>query len=148
MNIIQDSFEQWCRKILTATFEVCAPDLLHCLGYAETCLKDPEIAKKIIQIMVTFSTKALTTRPAFALRMLEYLFNAPKQDNPAFPQYSQAVKDLERTCNTDIQRLAMSFPNEFMVWIFQGLQESADMLFRSISTNLKAKSTRFSPAKQ
>lgn len=37
-------------------------------------------------------------------------------DNTAFLPYSDAVKDLERMCSLEMQKLAMKFPNEFMVW--------------------------------
>lgn len=65
--------------------------------------------------MVTFSTKALPDRAGFALNLLEYILNATLPDNPALPQYSDAVKDLERTCSVEMQKLAMAFPDQFMV---------------------------------
>lgn len=95
-STMQDSFERWCGQVLHTKFE------------------DPEIAKKIIQLMVTFSTKALPDRAGFALNLLEYILNATLPDNPALPQYSDAVKDLERTCSVEMQKLAMAFPDQFM----------------------------------
>ena len=65
--------------------------------------------------MVIFSTKALPDRAGFALNLLEYILNATLPDNPALPQYSDAVKDLERTCSVEMQKLAMAFPDQFMV---------------------------------
>jgi exportin-5 len=65
--------------------------------------------------MVTFSTKALPDRAGFALNLLEYILNATLPDNLALPQYSDAVKDLERTCSVEMQKLAMAFPDQFMV---------------------------------
>ena len=86
--------------------------LLNCLT---DMIKDPEISKKVIQIISAFSTKALSDRPAFALSFLEYLLTMKLADNTAFLPYSDAVKDLERMCSLEMQRLAMKFPNEFMV---------------------------------
>lgn len=71
--------------------------------------------KKVIQLMSTFSTKALPDRPAFALTFLEHLLTIKLADNTDFPQYSEAVKDLERMCSLEMQKLAMKFPNDFMV---------------------------------
>ncbi|KAF2018354.1 ARM repeat-containing protein [Aaosphaeria arxii CBS 175.79] len=95
-NTMEDSFEQWCRQLLQARFE------------------DPEISKKVIQLMSTFSTKALPNRPAFALTFLEHMLTVKLADNTAFTQYSEAVKDLERVCSLEMQKLAMKFPDDFM----------------------------------
>lgn len=77
--------------------------------------EDPEISKKVIGLMSTFSTKALPDRPAFALTFLEHLLTIKLADNTAFPLYSDAVKDLERVCSLEMQKLAMKFPDDFMV---------------------------------
>ncbi|CAI6339041.1 unnamed protein product [Periconia digitata] len=95
-HAMEDSFEQWARQLLQAKFE------------------DPEIAKKVIQLMATFSTKALSERPAFALTFLEYLITLRLVDKPQCTQYSDAVKDLERICSLEMQKLAMKFPDGFM----------------------------------
>lgn len=93
---LEDSFEQWGRQMLQARFE------------------DPEIARKIISLMSTLSTKALGDRPAFALTFLEYMLTIRLADNTAYPIYSDAVKDLERVCSLEMQKLAMKFANDFM----------------------------------
>ncbi|KAF2007985.1 ARM repeat-containing protein [Amniculicola lignicola CBS 123094] len=100
---MEDSFEQWCRQILEARFE------------------DPEISKKVITLMATFSTKALPDRPGFALTFLEHMLTVKIAENPAYPQYSEAVKDLERTCSLEMQKLAMKFPDDFMN-VYDGLE--------------------------
>jgi exportin-5 len=93
---LENSFEQWGRQILQARFE------------------DPEIAKKVITLMSTFSTKALPDRSAFALSFLEYMLTIRLADDPSFPQYSDTVKDLERICSLEMQKLAMKFADDFM----------------------------------
>jgi exportin-5 len=93
---MENSFEEWGRQILQARFE------------------DPEIAKKVISLMATFSTKALPDRSAFALSFLEYMLTIRLADNPEFAQYSDAVKDLERICSLEMQKLAMKFADDFM----------------------------------
>ncbi|KAF2500371.1 ARM repeat-containing protein [Lophium mytilinum] len=95
-NAMQDAIEQWCRQLMNSRFE------------------DPEIARKVVQLLVTFSTKALPESSAFALSLLEYILNSHLPDNPATPTYSDAVKDLERTCSQEMSKLAMMFADEFM----------------------------------
>lgn len=101
---MEDSIEQWCRQILQARFE------------------DPEISKKVVTLMSTFSTKALPNRPAFALTFLEHILTVRLPDNIGFPQYSDAVKDLERMTGLEMQKLAMKFPNDFMN-VYDGLEQ-------------------------
>lgn len=71
--------------------------------------------KKVVQLMSTFSTKALPDRPGFALTFLEHLLTVKLADDTTIPQYSDAVKDLERICSLEMQKLAMKFPDDFMV---------------------------------
>ncbi|KAI8939807.1 hypothetical protein NX059_003546 [Plenodomus lindquistii] len=95
-NSLENSLEQWGRQILQARFE------------------DPEIARKIISLMSTLSTKALGERPAFALSFLEYMLTIRLADDTSFALYSDAVKDLERICSLEMQKLAMKFADDFM----------------------------------
>ncbi|KAF1949785.1 ARM repeat-containing protein [Byssothecium circinans] len=115
-TIMEDSFEQWARRLLQVQFE------------------DPEIAKKVIQLMSTFSTKALSQRPAFALTFLEYLLTLRLADNPSFPPYSDAVKDLERVCSMEMQKLAMKFPDEFMN-VYDGLERKINEMIADPTTD-------------
>ncbi|KAF2728249.1 ARM repeat-containing protein [Polyplosphaeria fusca] len=93
---MENSLEQWCRQILQSRFD------------------DPEVAKKVIQLMSTFATKALPNRPAFALTFLEHMLTVKLDDCPDLPPYSEAVKDLDRVCSLEMQKLAMKFPDDFM----------------------------------
>ncbi|KAF1835361.1 ARM repeat-containing protein [Decorospora gaudefroyi] len=95
-NTLEASFEQWGSQILQAQFE------------------DPEVARKIISLMATLSTKALGDRPGFALNFLEYMLTIRLADDTNYPQYSDAVKDLERICSLEMQKLAMKFADDFM----------------------------------
>ncbi|KAF2846049.1 ARM repeat-containing protein, partial [Plenodomus tracheiphilus IPT5] len=95
-NSLENSLEQWGRQILQARFE------------------DPEVARKIISLMSTLSTKALGDRPAFALSFLEYMLTIRLADDTSFALYSDAVKDLERICSLEMQKLAMKFADDFM----------------------------------
>ncbi|KAF2838622.1 ARM repeat-containing protein [Patellaria atrata CBS 101060] len=92
----QDHFQSWCMSILEIRFE------------------DPEIAKKMVQLMVTFSTKALNDRPSFAITLVKYMLDFPDMDIPAHAQYSEAVKSMEQANALEMQRLAIVFANYFL----------------------------------
>ncbi|ORY09735.1 armadillo-type protein [Clohesyomyces aquaticus] len=111
-NVLEDSFEQWSSQLLQARFE------------------DPEIEKKVIQLMSTFSTKALPNRPAFALNFLEYMLNTHVPEDPAFPAYSESAKDVERLCSLEMQKLAMMFPDTFMA-VFEDLERKVNEVISS-----------------
>lgn len=115
-NAMEDSFEQWGRQLLQARFD------------------DPEIAKKIIQLMSTFSTKALPDRPAFALSFLEYMLTVRLADNPAYPQYADTVKDLERICSLEMQKLAMKFADDFMN-VYESLEAKINEMMADPTTD-------------
>ncbi|KAJ4348535.1 karyopherin [Didymosphaeria variabile] len=115
-NAMEDSFEQWGRQVLQARFD------------------DPEIAKKIIQLMSTFSTKALPDRPNFALSFLEYMITVKLVDNPAYPQYADTVKDLERICSLEMQKLAMKFADDFMN-VYEQLENKVNEMMADPTTD-------------
>jgi len=94
--VIEDHLEQWCSSVLT------------------TEIPDPELKRKTIQLTVTVSTKALPTRPSLAGTILEYIVDIRIQDDQAFPLYSEAVKGLDSACASEMQRLAIAFPDFFM----------------------------------
>ncbi|KAF2752180.1 ARM repeat-containing protein [Sporormia fimetaria CBS 119925] len=111
-NNMEESFEQWCRQLLQIRFE------------------DPEITKKIVHLIANFSTKVLPDRAQFALAFLEYLLTIKLADNTALPQYSDAVKELERVCSSEIQKLAMKFPDDFMN-VYEGLERRINEMLAS-----------------
>lgn len=115
-NILEDSFEQWGRQMLQTRFE------------------DPEIARKIISLISTLSTKALGDRPAFARTFLEYMLTIRLADNTAYPQYSDAVKDLERICSLEMQKLAMKFADDFMS-VYEALEGKINEMINDPTTD-------------
>jgi exportin-5 len=115
-NTLENSFEQWGRQMLQTQFE------------------DPEIARKILSLMSTLSTKALGDRPQFALTFLEYMLTIRLADNTDFPQYSDAVKDLERICSLEMQRLAMKFADDFMN-VYEQLESKVNEMISDPTTD-------------
>lgn len=115
-NSLENSFEQWGRQILQTRFD------------------DPEVARKIISLMSTLSTKALGDRPAFALTFLEYMLTIRLADDTAFPLYSDAVKDLERICSLEMQKLAMKFADDFMN-VYEQLESKVNEMINDPTTD-------------
>jgi exportin-5 len=115
-NVLENSFEQWGRQMLQTRFD------------------DPEIARKIISLMSTLSTKALGDRPAFALTFLEFMLTIRLADNIAYPQYSDAVKDLERICSLEMQKLAMKFADDFMN-VYEQLESKINEMINDPTTD-------------
>ncbi|KAH7085222.1 armadillo-type protein [Paraphoma chrysanthemicola] len=115
-NVLENSFEQWGRQMLQTRFD------------------DPEIARKIISLMSTLSTKALGDRPGFALTFLEYMLTIRLADDTAYPQYSDAVKDLERICSLEMQKLAMKFADDFMN-VYEQLESKINEMINEPSTD-------------
>jgi len=95
-SAVQDNFENWARSIMQLKF------------------KDPDIQKKIVQLLAQFSTKALATRPAFALDLLYYTLDITLPDDSSYAPYSDAVKNLYSACYTEMQRLALVFPDNLL----------------------------------
>ena len=102
---IEDYFEHWCRRI------------------SEITIHDPEIRKKIIQLQVTFSTKTLARRPDFAANVLNYILSLPISEDPTYPAYTDAVKNLQYACTIEAQKLAMAFPDHFLA-MYDELEKS------------------------
>ncbi|CAO2656045.1 Nn.00g048480.m01.CDS01 [Neocucurbitaria sp. VM-36] len=115
-NAVENSIEEWGRQTLQARFE------------------DPEVTRKVISLMSTLSTKALGDRPAFALTFLEYMLTVRLADNTAFPQYSDAVKDLERICSLEMQKLAMKFADDFMN-VYEQLEAKVNEMINDPTTD-------------
>tara|TARA_R110002003_G_scaffold1679_3_gene23421 strand:- start:9600 stop:11411 length:1812 start_codon:yes stop_codon:yes gene_type:complete len=115
-NVLENSFEHWGRQMLQTRFD------------------DPEIARKVISLMSTLSTKALGDRPAFALTFLEFMLTIRLADNIAYPQYSDAVKDLERICSLEMQKLAMKFADDFMN-VYEQLESKINEMINDPTTD-------------
>ena len=73
------------------------------------------IKQRIIKLAVEFSTRALDRRPSFSLKVLEHILSIRLTEKPDLPIYSEAVRELQSVCSHELQRLAMRYPDYFMV---------------------------------
>jgi exportin-5 len=95
-NQILETFKRWCEMIFGLN------------------LKDPEILRRLVPVAVTISTKILKSMPSFATYIAEQLLSITLKEDPAYPQYSDAVKTLQHVSTIELQRLATVFADEFL----------------------------------
>ena len=71
--------------------------------------------QRIIQLAVVFATGPLKGNAQFAFKVFDYSLNARRPDNLSSAAYTEALKELESLRLHQLQRLAMRFPDDFVV---------------------------------
>ncbi|KAK3044318.1 hypothetical protein LTS18_001599, partial [Coniosporium uncinatum] len=94
-SAIEDAFQEWCQNVATVEF------------------RDPEMKKRVIDLLVTFCTKTMPNNSAFAVFVLDHILNIHITTDDAYRDYSDSVKTLHASCLTDLQKLAWAFPDYF-----------------------------------
>lgn len=61
------------------------------------------------------SSRALDNHPAFALKVLEHILMTRLPDQPGYPAYSEAVKELHGLASHELRRLAIRYADYFSV---------------------------------
>jgi hypothetical protein len=82
-----------------------------------TFAKDPLIRKRILQLLVSFSTRALDSKPAVMLRVLEHILMTWPALQPEYRAYNDAIRDLQNESTVELQRLASKMPDPLLVSI-------------------------------
>ncbi|KAK6498056.1 hypothetical protein TWF506_004300 [Arthrobotrys conoides] len=103
----ENSLGQWCERLLTIDFQ------------------DPLIKKKVVQLVVALSTTALETQSGLMLKALEYVLLTRLPENTQNGAYNEAVKDLQGTCISELQRLALKMPDN-LIQVYGQLQMKID----------------------
>ncbi|KAI1826300.1 ARM repeat-containing protein [Xylaria intraflava] len=93
---LSSSLETWCNRLLGMKFE------------------DPLIRKRILQLLVAFSTSVLDKNPAFMLKVLEHILVTWPATHPEYKLYSDAIKDLQGESMVELQRLAAKMPDHLL----------------------------------
>jgi exportin-5 len=114
------NLETWCEQILNKSFD------------------DPLIKRRVIQLMVTFSTTALDNKPQLMLKILEHILLTRPAECPTNHAYTDSVKELMNVCTTEIQRLAMKMPDHLMV-VYDGLQNKINEIIAGDSVDDRTK---------
>lgn len=65
--------------------------------------------------MVDISSKALDKTPSFALKVLEHILMTHLEDQPQYPAYSEAVRELHSLASHELRRLSMRYADYFFV---------------------------------
>ncbi|KAI1082629.1 ARM repeat-containing protein [Whalleya microplaca] len=94
--LMEDSIESWSNRLLGMTFE------------------DPLIRKRILQLLVAFSTSALDTKPDFMLKVLEHILMNWPRTKPRHQVYTDAVRELQSESMIELQRLASKMPDDLL----------------------------------
>ncbi|KAK4244668.1 armadillo-type protein [Corynascus novoguineensis] len=93
---VEEFFENWCGQLLEMKFE------------------DPLIRKRILQLLVTFSTRALDSNPTFMLKVLEHILMTWPALQPEHRLYNDAIRDLQTESMVELQRLASKMPDPLL----------------------------------
>lgn len=113
---VEKYFEKWCGQLLEMKFEVrfhySAPLVSATLL---TMVQDPLIRKRVLQLLVTFSTRALDSNPAIMLRVLEHILMTWPALQPEHRLFNDAIRDLQTESMVELQRLASKMPDPLLV---------------------------------
>ena len=71
--------------------------------------------ERLIKLNIDISTRALEKISSFALKAFEYTLMSRLPDQPEYPAYSEAVKELHSTSSYQLRRLAMRNADYFSV---------------------------------
>lgn len=82
------------------------------------------IKQRVIKLAVEFSTRALDRKPSFSLKVLEHILSIRLSEEPDLPTYSEAVRELQSVCSHELQRLALRYPDYFIVSATQHSMEA------------------------
>ncbi|KAI1809274.1 ARM repeat-containing protein [Poronia punctata] len=93
---LEASLQAWCNRLLEMKFE------------------DPLIRRRVLQLLVAFSTSVLDRDVSFMLRVLEHILVTWPAPHPGHKLYTDAVKDLQGESMVELQRLATKMPDHLL----------------------------------
>lgn len=94
-NDLEFTVEDWATTLMQRPFE------------------DPVLKQRVIKLVVDISSRALAKNPAFALTVLEHILMTRLPDQPEYPVYSEAVKELHGLASHELRRLAIRYADYF-----------------------------------
>ncbi|KAI4127619.1 MAG: hypothetical protein LQ338_003114 [Usnochroma carphineum] len=124
-EIVVQNLKVWTERILGLHFE------------------DPLVKERVIQLAVGFATGPLKKDTRFALSVFDYILGVRFHDNPSFPAYSEAVKDLQSLCIHELQRLAMKFA-DFLITIFDDIERKVTRVIQETAHDAHTRSRYYS----
>lgn len=142
---VEEYFEKWCGQLLDMKFEVRQGRVNVIFRFAKNTFKDPLIRKRVLQLLVNFSTRALDSNPAFMLRVLEHILMTWPALQPEHRLYNDAIRDLQTESMVELQRLASKMPDPLLVsalHAFPCATHWADIAGRTSMTNCRPRCKR------
>ena len=107
------NLRDFCYKIMTFKPEVSILALSPKLS--PDVIQHPEIARLTMHIVVNVLIKTLQGQPELVVKVLDYCLSLQYTDNSSNRDYSAAVKSFQGARLSEIQRVAMSFPDYLRV---------------------------------
>ncbi|KAI9049381.1 hypothetical protein LZ554_006415 [Drepanopeziza brunnea f. sp. 'monogermtubi'] len=117
-SAIESNIEAWCERLLELNYE------------------DPIIRKRILQLLVAFSTTALDTKTPFMLKVLEYILMSRPVERPEYPAYNDAVKELQADGVYELQRIATKMPDQLLD-VYEQLEAKVNEIISSGTLDVK-----------
>lgn len=93
---LDEHLEAWCNRLIDTKFD------------------DPLIQKRVLQLLVAFSTSALKKNTGFMLKVLEHILMTWPATHPEHRNYNEAIKDLQAESLNELQRLAFKMPDNLL----------------------------------
>ncbi|KAJ9134810.1 Nuclear import and export protein Msn5 [Pleurostoma richardsiae] len=93
---VEQYLESWCNQLIQMQFE------------------DPLIRKRILQLLVAFSTGALDKNTGFMLKVLEHILMTWPATQPEHKVFNDAIKDFQSESIVELQRLASKMPDHLL----------------------------------
>ncbi|KAL9602933.1 MAG: hypothetical protein Q9219_001458 [cf. Caloplaca sp. 3 TL-2023] len=112
-DVMLQNLKVWCERILNLHFE------------------DPLVKERVMQLAVGFAIVPLKKDTQFISSIFEYILNVHFPENPSFPAYNEAVKDLQGFCIYELQRLAMRFA-DYLVTVFDDIERKITRVTQNI----------------
>ncbi|KAK3936899.1 putative importin beta-related nuclear transport receptor [Diplogelasinospora grovesii] len=101
---MEGHFEEWCNRL------------------SKMKVEDPLIRKRILQLLVAFSTTALDKNAGFMLRVLEHiLMTWPQLQQEEYKMFNEAIRELQNESMVELQRLASKMP-DYLLEVYDQLE--------------------------
>ncbi|KAL8862471.1 MAG: hypothetical protein Q9178_000968 [Gyalolechia marmorata] len=113
-EVMLQNLKVWCERILGLSFE------------------DPAVKERVVQLAVGFATGPLKNDARFAFMIFEYILDTKYPDDPSYPAYSEAVKDLQGLCIHELQKLAMKF-SDYLITIFDEVERKVSEVSQAVA---------------
>jgi exportin-5 len=95
-STIERHLESWCNNLLDQHFD------------------DPQIRKRILQLLVFLSTTVLDKNAGFMLKVLEHILMTWPTLEPRYRDYNESIKELQSESTVELQRLALEMPDHLL----------------------------------